>query len=138
MSDDVKPWLVKDFPVSLREKINNAAYEAKTTVPVWLVNYFNTYGIGGEVINVKPTPAKPRNGAAEGDLNPLLHAAAAVLAASGGKGLGAVPGLHSLVAERVREARGIAPKAAPVPVALPFQRRPEAIEEPEEEEASVS
>lgn len=107
MSDDAKPWLVKDFPVSLREKINHAAYEAKTTVPVWLVNYFNTYGIDGEVINVKPAPAKPRNGGAEGDLNPLLHAVAAVLAASGGKGLGAVPGLHSLVKERVREARGL-------------------------------
>ena len=85
-------WLVKDFPVSLREKINHAAYEAKTTVPVWLVNYFNTYGIDGEVINVKPAPAKPRNGGAEGDLNPLLHAVAAVLAASGGKGLGADAG----------------------------------------------
>jgi hypothetical protein len=112
MSDDVKPWLVKDFPVSLREKINNAAYEAKTTVPVWLVNYFNTYGIGGEVINVKPTPAKPRGGTGQIDLDRLIAMAALPLPRW----------LMSRVNRLLGEALGVAP---PPPSQKLLERRAE-------------
>jgi len=121
MAPNVKSWLVKDFPVELREKINAAAYEAHVTVPVWLVNYFNTYGIGGEVIDVKPGRAKQRKDPAEGDLNALLHASAAVLSATGGKG---VPGLKALVGERGREARGL-PERKPRPAKVKAIAAPE-------------
>jgi hypothetical protein len=58
-----KPWLVKDFPVSLREDITRAAAGQGATVGQWLVAHFQKFGIDGvEVNRVYPVaiiPGKP-------------------------------------------------------------------------------
>jgi hypothetical protein len=57
-----KPWLVKDFPVSLREDITRAAAGQGATVGQWLVAHFQKFGIDGvEVNRVYPVALIPGN-----------------------------------------------------------------------------
>lgn len=56
-----KAWLVKDFPVGLREEITRAAAGQGVTVGKWLVAHFQRFGIGGvEITAVKFTDVKRR------------------------------------------------------------------------------
>src|SRR3954451_12186020 len=57
-----KPWLVKDFPVSLREEITRAAAGQGVTVGQWLVAHFQKHGVNGvEITHVYPTPVNAGN-----------------------------------------------------------------------------
>jgi hypothetical protein len=46
-----KPWLVKDFPVSVREEITRAAAGQGVTVGEWLVAHFQKHGVIGVEVN---------------------------------------------------------------------------------------
>lgn len=83
MSDDqnllpslgpVKAWLVKDFPVSLREEVTRAATMQGTTVARWLIAHFQQHGIAGvEVTPVYQTSINTAKPADLPDLTELLE-----------------------------------------------------------------
>lgn len=56
----LKAWLVKEFPVSLREEITRAAAGKGVTVGEWLVAHFQRHGIDGvEISAAKLTEVNP-------------------------------------------------------------------------------
>jgi hypothetical protein len=55
-------WLVKGFPVSLREDITRAAAGQGVTVGAWLIGHFQKFGVGGvEITKVYPPPVNSGN-----------------------------------------------------------------------------
>lgn len=54
---ELKPWNVKDFPSTLRQRITHAAATQGVTVAEWLAAYFQKHGIDGEALPVIPVKA---------------------------------------------------------------------------------
>jgi hypothetical protein len=106
----VKAWLVKDFPVSLREDITRAAAGQGVTVGAWLVAHFQKHGVGGvEITRVYPTPVNLGNG--PGTATPADELADLIRmardATPDGKDSEAMKEARRVVLERLRPLRAI-------------------------------
>lgn len=110
-ADGKKPFQIRGFPVATRKLALACAAKAGLTMPEWMDRAVHSQSRIDRDESVFPPLAKV-NGHADDDegLVELLNAAAAIAAANG-RQLRSVPGLTSLVAERVRKARGLPPLA---------------------------
>jgi hypothetical protein len=112
--DDAKaPFQIRDFRVKTRKLGLRCASKAGLTMPEWADRAFHSQARIDEGENIFPPVGKAPIPAGNDDALIALLNAAAALAAANDRQLRAVPGLTSLVAERVRAARGLAPRPKP-------------------------
>lgn len=110
-ADEKKAFNLRDFPVAERKFIKDCANRAGLTMPEWIVMAAHTQARVDAHENVfPPAHATASNGVSVSDDIGLLDLLNAAGAATGGRPR-AVPGLVSLLAARVREAKGLPPLA---------------------------
>lgn len=112
-SEDAKaPFQIRDFRVATRELGKTCANRAGLTMAEWADRAFHTQArvdANDQQVFVPPPKSAPEQ-ARDTHLAELLTSAGAATAHDP-RGLKAVPGMVSLLAERVRAARGLPPRA---------------------------
>ena len=144
LGTEVAPWQIKDFSVSLRQQITQAARRQGCTLAEWLHGYFQRHGIDGQQFapvnlalvgpdRVPVGPDRQMNGSTGSpsieDLCRLTEAAAKLAGAQGGK----LPrGVPVLLSRRLRDAL-----STPEELARPRQIPPKQIAGPQAPDAAA-
>jgi hypothetical protein len=136
LGTEVAPWQIKDFSVSLRQQITQAARRQDCTLAEWLHGYFQRHGIDGQQfapVNLAPVGPDQMNGSngATGTIDDLcrLVEAAAKLAEVRDK----MPrNLAGLLSRRLRDAL-----STPEELARPRQIPPKQIAGPQAPDAAA-
>ena len=120
LGTEVATWAIKDFSVTLRQQITQAARRQDCTVAEWLHGYFQRHGIDGQQFApVNLTPVEPVPAAPVDDLCRLTESAARLAETSDRvpKGLRASlsRGLRETTRERLPPAKPRPPPSAPRP-----------------------
>jgi hypothetical protein len=114
-ADGKAPFQIRAFPVVTRKLALACANKSGLTIPEWMDRAVHSQARLDQGENIFPpsrpgSPAPPPTPlASDADLIGLLHAAAALAATDPERKVAAIPGLKTLLAERVRSARGLPP-----------------------------
>lgn len=110
-TDAKAPFQIRDFLVATRELGKTCAHKSGLTMAEWADRAFHTQARvdrNEQVIFAPPKQAHPEDAARDAALADLLTAAGAATSHDP-RGIKAVPGLVSLLAARVRAAKGLPP-----------------------------